>query len=233
MNTHHTAEFMSKRNDRRNAGSQRNRIQAEAPDRETLLKLMHERGHPMQRKEIAEEMGAAYTAEGVITLAGSRLAGAPDELLEPYQRERLAEVIAEHVAWLLELLSAESEPEGRPRHLLDLERELPGGHHHERAHPRPAGLTCGMERLDHGQHEGGGLAGAGLGAGQQVAAELVGGGPVHPANLDRSQGDVLQHRHVGKEVELLKDDADLLPDAAQLAPARRRVPTNAANSGSR
>ena len=34
----------------------------------------------------------------VRTLAGSRLAGAPDELLEPYQRERLAEVIAEHVA---------------------------------------------------------------------------------------------------------------------------------------
>ena len=27
----------------------------------------------MQRKDIAEEMGAAYTAEGVITLAGSRL----------------------------------------------------------------------------------------------------------------------------------------------------------------
>ena len=26
-----------------------------------------------QRKEIAEEMGAAYTAEGIITLAGSRL----------------------------------------------------------------------------------------------------------------------------------------------------------------
>ena len=34
----------------------------------------------------------------VRTLAGSRLAGAPDGLLEPYQRERLAEVIAEHVA---------------------------------------------------------------------------------------------------------------------------------------
>jgi Tfp pilus assembly protein PilF len=35
---------------------------------------------------------------GVRTLAASRLAGAPDELLEPYQRSRLAEVIAEHVA---------------------------------------------------------------------------------------------------------------------------------------
>ncbi len=34
----------------------------------------------------------------VRTLAGSRLAGAPDALLKPYQRERLAEVIAEHVA---------------------------------------------------------------------------------------------------------------------------------------
>ena len=34
----------------------------------------------------------------VRTLAGSRVAGAPDALLEPYQRERLAEVIAEHVA---------------------------------------------------------------------------------------------------------------------------------------
>ena len=34
----------------------------------------------------------------VRTLAGSRLAGAPDELLKPYQREQLAEVIAEYVA---------------------------------------------------------------------------------------------------------------------------------------
>jgi tetratricopeptide (TPR) repeat protein len=34
----------------------------------------------------------------VRTLAGSRLAGAPDELLKPYQREQLAKVIAEHVA---------------------------------------------------------------------------------------------------------------------------------------
>jgi tetratricopeptide (TPR) repeat protein len=34
----------------------------------------------------------------VRTFAVSRLAGVPDDLLEPYQRERLAEVIAEHVA---------------------------------------------------------------------------------------------------------------------------------------
>ncbi len=34
----------------------------------------------------------------VRTLAASRLAGAPDALLKPYQREQLAEVIAEHVA---------------------------------------------------------------------------------------------------------------------------------------
>jgi len=34
----------------------------------------------------------------VRTLAASRLAGAPDELLKPYQRERLATVIEEHVA---------------------------------------------------------------------------------------------------------------------------------------
>jgi len=34
----------------------------------------------------------------VRTLAGSRLAGAPDELLKPYQREQLGKVIAEHVA---------------------------------------------------------------------------------------------------------------------------------------
>jgi len=34
----------------------------------------------------------------VRTLAGSRLAGAPDELLKPYQREQLAKVIVEHVA---------------------------------------------------------------------------------------------------------------------------------------
>ena len=39
----------------------------------------------MQRKEIAEEMGAAYTAEGVITLAGSRLYSSmadTDEVIE-------------------------------------------------------------------------------------------------------------------------------------------------------
>ena len=39
----------------------------------------------MQRKEIAEEMGAAYTAEGVITLAGSRLYASmadSDEVIE-------------------------------------------------------------------------------------------------------------------------------------------------------
>ncbi len=35
---------------------------------------------------------------GVRTLAASRLAGAPDNLLKPYQRTQLAEVIAEHVA---------------------------------------------------------------------------------------------------------------------------------------
>ncbi len=35
---------------------------------------------------------------GVRTLAASRLAGAPDGLLKPYQRIQLAEVIAEHVA---------------------------------------------------------------------------------------------------------------------------------------
>ncbi len=34
----------------------------------------------------------------VRTLAGSRLAGGPDELFKPYQREQLAKVIAEHVA---------------------------------------------------------------------------------------------------------------------------------------
>ena len=33
---------------------------------------------------------------------------------------RSAAVIAEHVAWLLELLTAEPEPSGRPRHVLDL-----------------------------------------------------------------------------------------------------------------
>jgi SAM-dependent methyltransferase len=37
-----------------------------------------------------------------------------------HMASRSPAVIAEHVAWLLELLSAEAAPAGRPRHLLDL-----------------------------------------------------------------------------------------------------------------
>jgi SAM-dependent methyltransferase len=45
-----------------------------------------------------------------------------DVHLDPgtHMASRGPDVIAEHVSWLLELLSAEPEPEGRPRHLLDL-----------------------------------------------------------------------------------------------------------------
>ncbi len=45
-----------------------------------------------------------------------------DVHLDPstHMASRAPDVIAEHVAWLLELLSAEPEPADRPRHLLDL-----------------------------------------------------------------------------------------------------------------
>ena len=55
--------------------------------------------------------------------------------------------------------------------LLDLERELAGRDEDEGADAlRGPGPTAGVKRLQHGQHEGRGLAGAGLGAGEQVAA---------------------------------------------------------------
>ena len=58
-----------------------------------------------------------------------------------------------------------------PDALLDLERELAGRGQDQRADDaRAAGRTRRMEALEHRQHEGGRLAGAGLGAGEDVAA---------------------------------------------------------------
>src|SRR5204863_2903855 len=53
--------------------------------------------------------------------------------------------------------------------LLDLERELPGGGEDQRADAALAGPLGGCEALEHGEDERGGLAGAGLGAGHEVA----------------------------------------------------------------
>ena len=53
--------------------------------------------------------------------------------------------------------------------LLDLERQLPGGHHDQRADHAGPGGTAGVQSLQHGQDEGGGLAGARLGTSEQIA----------------------------------------------------------------
>jgi glutamate-1-semialdehyde 2,1-aminomutase len=42
-------------------------------DTSNLLKLVRAKNEAKQRKHMMEEMGAAYTAHGVITLAGSRI----------------------------------------------------------------------------------------------------------------------------------------------------------------
>ena len=58
-----------------------------------------------------------------------------------------------------------------PDALLDLERELAGRGEDQRADDaRAAGRARRVEALEHRQHEGGRLAGAGLGAGEDVAA---------------------------------------------------------------
>ena len=54
--------------------------------------------------------------------------------------------------------------------LLDLERELAGRGEDQRADAAAAVAAAGVQALDHRQHEGGRLAGAGLGAGEEVAA---------------------------------------------------------------
>ena len=59
--------------------------------------------------------------------------------------------------------------------LLHLEGELSGRHDDERTGPDLTGLTGSVERLDHGQHEGGGLAGARLSAHEHVTAGEDGG----------------------------------------------------------
>ena len=53
--------------------------------------------------------------------------------------------------------------------LLDLERQLTSGYHHQGTHLARPGPTLGMQALQYRQHEGGGLAGAGLCAGKKVA----------------------------------------------------------------
>ena len=56
-----------------------------------------------------------------------------------------------------------------PDALLDLERELAGRGEDQRADDARAGGPRRVEALEHRQHEGGRLAGAGLGAGEHVA----------------------------------------------------------------
>ncbi len=57
----------------------------------------------------------------------------------------------------------------RPDALLHLEGELAGRGQDQRPDDGPAGCPRRVEQLEHRQHEGGRLAGAGLGAGEQVA----------------------------------------------------------------
>ena len=57
----------------------------------------------------------------------------------------------------------------RAHALLDLERELAGRGQDQRPDGTRAAGPRGVEQLEHGQHEGGRLAGAGLGAGEHVA----------------------------------------------------------------
>ena len=58
----------------------------------------------------------------------------------------------------------------RPDALLDLERELTGRGEDQGADQATALGPAGVQALDHRQHEGRRLAGAGLGAGEEVAA---------------------------------------------------------------
>ena len=53
--------------------------------------------------------------------------------------------------------------------LADLQSQLPGGGKHQRPH-LAAGRAAGRQQLQHGQGKGGGFAGSGLGAAQQVPA---------------------------------------------------------------
>src|SRR6476469_6039687 len=58
----------------------------------------------------------------------------------------------------------------RPDALLDLERELAGrGQDQGADDPRTAGRSRRVETLEHRKHEGGRLAGPGLGAGEDIA----------------------------------------------------------------
>ncbi len=57
----------------------------------------------------------------------------------------------------------------RAHALLHLQGQLARGHHDEGAHLALTGFAAGPQPVEHGQHESGRLAGAGLGAGQQVA----------------------------------------------------------------
>jgi tetratricopeptide (TPR) repeat protein len=70
-------------------------------DPESLIRRTAADHLPAVAAEVAVEKLVALLFDpvrAVRTIAASRLAGAPDELLEPYQRERLAVVIKEHVS---------------------------------------------------------------------------------------------------------------------------------------
>jgi hypothetical protein len=60
--------------------------------------------------------------------------------------------------------------------------------------------------------------------GQQLAGPALGLLPGLAADLDRAQGDVVEHALVGEQVELLEDHADVRAQPGQLAPLRRQGP---------
>jgi tetratricopeptide (TPR) repeat protein len=73
-------------------------------DPEPIIRRAAVEGLPgMTAEQLVEKLAPLLfdPVRGVRTLAASRLAGAPDGLLRPYQRDRLAEVVAEHEADML------------------------------------------------------------------------------------------------------------------------------------
>jgi len=56
----------------------------------------------------------------------------------------------------------------RAHRLLHLQRQLTSRHHDEGANPARPGAATGVERLEHGEDEGRGLAGPGLGSSKQI-----------------------------------------------------------------
>src|SRR5207249_11229985 len=78
---------------------------------------------------------------------------------------------------------------------LDLQRQLPGGSQDQSADASLPGTLGGGQELKHGQDEGGGLSGAGLGSGHQVAA-------------GQHVGDRLTLNGSGKGVALCRDGTE-------------------------